>query len=260
MKRRLCLLNDTLIVCLLLSILMVFSKCMALDDVSSSIREPLLLLSDDGPPHMIASTKSGIDIDITKDIVAQMGRELTITFSPLKRNREQVTHGQADMFVPTFYQQDGEHLFVSDPIIYYQPTVFSISTNNVTINHLNDIKRLRVTTFQGAKGYFGKEFVEMTEQNNYREIHDMSKLPDLLLAGRTDIVVLDYYIFYYFVKNNTELFTQKRQNIRSFSLIPPVSAHVGFHDKKLRDEFNVHLAKYLKQQKHLAVIKRYIGQ
>lgn len=225
--------------------------------VYSQDKPKVLMLSDDAPPHMISHNQSGIDIDITREVLEQLGYEITIKFAPLKRSMQQVINKQADLFLPTFFQQDTDRLFLSDPIINYRPTVFTLAETHLKWQKLTDIKDLNVATFQGATGYFGDEFIKMSQQNIYRELHDMAILPELLLSKRADVVVLDYYIFHYFIQQS-ELF--KQQNIQEHSLISEVKAHVGFNNKSLRDRFNVQLKNYLALKKDKSVINRYINQ
>lgn len=85
----------------------------------------------------------------------------------------------------------------------------------------------------------------------------------MLVRGRYDVVVLDYYIFYYFLQKYLKKNTGKQFNaneIERFALIPEVSAYVGFHDKSLRDKFNKQLLLYKSQAKDKAVINKYIKE
>jgi len=222
----------------------------------------LLMLTDDGPPHMIAANSSGIDVDITREVLLNMGYEVRLGFAPLKRTMYQVANKEADLFLPTFFQNDTAKLFISAPIINYHPIAFALKKRQFQFTKISDLAAVRLVTFQGASGYFGDEFVELSKRNGYAELHDMSKLPEMLIKNRCDIVVLDYYIFYYYLqeylKNNpAENFTV--DGIETFLLFPEVEAHVGFHDKKLRNNFDKHLRLYKSQGKDKIVIRKYIG-
>ena len=234
----------------------------------------LLMLSDDGPPHMIAVSNGGIDIDITREVLSNIGYKVALDFMPLARGKNQVQLKYADLFVPTFYQQDTERLFYSNAIIEYRPMVLSLKKNQFSLNKLADADGKKILTFQGASGYFGEEFVKLSKGKNYRELADMSKFPELLLRERYEVVVLDYYIFYYFLKrychansrNENELSDAIKakalcsmQEIAEHDLIPAVSAHVGFNDMNIRDNFNQALKVYIRQGKAQQVIQKYLG-
>jgi len=235
-------------------LLLIANSSLAQDSLS------LVMVSDDGPPHMIAKSQSGIDI--AKAVLSDLDYQTQVAFASLKRGRQLVINKQADLFLPTFFEADKENIYLSNAFIQYRPTVFTRKQQPYSFEKLTDIKNLRVATFQGATGYFGKQFVEMTSQNYYREFHDMSKLPELLIAERVDIVVLDHYIFYYYLNAYIEerrLNADLSRTITSFALIPPVSAYVGFNNANLRDEFNRALAVFLADERDRAIIEKYIG-
>jgi ABC-type amino acid transport substrate-binding protein len=235
-----------------------FVTCLVIHNLSAQAKK-LLLLTDDAPPHIIASSNTGIDIDITKAVLAKMTYDINIEIMPLRRGKQQVIEKKADLFLPTFFEQDSDKLFISDAIINYQPTIFSRSADQLTLTSISDLTNKSIVTFQGASGYFGDEFLALSQDNKkYRELHDMSKFPEMLLKKRCDVVILDYYIFYYFLQQSA----MKNKNsiqISSHMLIPSVAAHVGFHDAALRDSFNQHLAKFKKGKEYRKIIEKYIG-
>jgi len=222
----------------------------------------LLMLTDDGPPHMIEVSNSGIDVDITREVLEEMGYTVKLDFAPLNRTMLQVVNKQADLFLPTFFQNDTDKLFISAPIINYHPIAFSLENNKFQFKNISDLAGINLVTFQGAAGYFGKEFVKISKLEGYFELHDMSKFPEMLIKGRCDVVVLDYYIFYYYLqeylKHNPKE-SHKIKEIDEFLLFSPAKAHVGFNDQKLRNKFNKQLQQYKNQEKDKAVIKKYIN-
>lgn len=229
---------------------------------TSLVAKELLMLTDDGPPHMIAASNSGIDVDIVREVLQQMGHTVKLDFAPLKRTKRQVENKKADLFLPTFFQKDTDKLFFSLPIISYRPTAFSLKKNHLSFDTISDLVGFRLVTFQGAAGYFGDEFLKVSKFKHYYELHDMSKFPEMLIKARCDVVVLDYYIFYYYLqeylkRSNSLDFTVKK--IDTFQLFSEVKAHVGFHDKKLRNEFNKQFLLYQSQAKDKAVIHKYLG-
>ena len=221
----------------------------------------LILATDDGPPHMIKATDGGIDIDIVRQVLKQIGYGIDTIYVPLERAKLMVSENKADVFVPTFFQPDNKNIFLSNPIISYQPMVFSLKSNSISFESISDLKDLSIVTFQGASGYFGEEFAKLSQKSDYIELHDMAKFPGLLLKERYDVVVLDFYIFYYFLKkeleNNRAQFAYKE--IISSALIPEVKAYAGFNDKVLRDKFNKQLSIFQKAKDDQKIVEYYIG-
>ena len=218
--------------------------------------QTLTIVTDDGPPHMIKATDSGIDIDITRQVLMLADMSTLVSYAPLGRAAMMVRNQHADVVVPTFYEEDSE-LFVSDPIIQYRPTVFTLADSDIKLQSLSDLSGLRVVTFQGAKGYFGPEFSDSVANADYTEMHDMSKLPSLLLMERTDVVVLDFYIFHYYARQNAVDYAPNQ--VVANNLIPVVNAYAGFNNEALRDTFNRALANYKAEGKDVLVIEKYLG-
>ncbi|WP_448564902.1 substrate-binding periplasmic protein [Thalassotalea ganghwensis] len=228
---------------------------LAVFSVNLLAQEALTLITEDGPPHMIQVNDGGIDIDITKQVLQSLGYQTDIIYAPLKRAKVQVTMGEADLTVPTFLSQDSDSFYISKPIIDYRPMVFSAKAFNFST--ITDIKDLRVRSFQGATGYFGDAFVAMTKHNQYLEIPNMETLVMMLVTERVDVIILDYYIFYFYLKNLS--IDRPKKVIHEHELIPPVKAAVGFHDAKLRDKFDQAYQVFEQQGKVKKIVQHYIG-
>ena len=240
-------------VCLVLVLAILYSE--------NSSANRLILATDDGPPHMIKGTDSGIDIDIVKQVFNQIGYDIDTIYVPLERAKLMLSENKADVFIPTFFQPDDNNFYLSEPVINYRPMVFSLKSNNVSYKSVRDLKNLSIVTFQGASGYFGEEFSKLSQKPDYRELHNMAKFPELLLRERYDVVVLDFYIFYYYLKKHLENSRVKYayKEIASFALIPEVKAYAGFNDKVLRDNFNQQLSIFQQAKSDQKIIEYYIG-
>lgn len=217
----------------------------------------LVIASSEGPPHMMRGDHHGIDLDIVQAILFKLGYSVKFEFPGLARGKYLVISHKYDAVTPIFWQQDELDFYTSDPIVQYKPMVFSLKRNKFSPARLSDLKGASIATFQGAPGYFGSEFTLLANTPKYQEMVDMSVLSELLVKNRFDYVVLDKYIFYYYfrLKNHnrdTSIFTEH-------NLIPQVPASIGFHDKKLRADFNIALAGFYNSKAYFEIIERYIG-
>jgi len=232
-----------------LSLIALFLNC------NIATGEILRLTTSDGPPHMIRETDSGLDIDVTRAVLERMGYQLEISYMPLTRAQAEVRYKRADLTVPIF-TGTVEGLHISAPAIQYRPTAFTLKSRQLSLQALPELRHYRVMTFQGATGYFGQQFVLATEQApEYIEYHDMSRLPVLLAAARTDVVVLDYYIFYHYLsqaENAGEI-----GDYNAHELFPRVPAAVGFADRHLRDLFNQTLEEIRSDGSYQRILKQY---
>lgn len=215
----------------------------------------LVMGTSNGPPYMIQATDSGLDIDIPREALKRMGYDLSVRYASLARAQMEVQSRRIDLMAPLAVSGvDG--VFMSEPYIYYRAAAFSLKKNHLTINNVRDLQQYRVMTFQGAKGYFGEEFVEAVRKAPlYSEIYKLSLLPRLLFAGRTDVVVLDYYIFKHF----SHLLEEQNRLPELFvhDIFPRVPASVAFHNKALRDEFNRGLAAIKRDGTYDQILQKY---
>ncbi|KPV94116.1 Bacterial extracellular solute-binding protein, family 3 [Pseudoalteromonas sp. P1-9] len=219
----------------------------------------IVVLSSEGPPHTINDAQnSGIDLDVVKAVLTRLGYDVKFHFVPLGRAETLVKSGAYVAMAPIFATSDEEGFYVSHPIVKYAPTVFSLKNNKLTPQYLSDLKGHSIITFQGAPGYFGKEFELLSKQSNYFESPSMKVIPELIKKERYDYAVLDKYIFYYFYR-----FVDKQRDLSLFkehALIPSVTASAGFSDKSLRDEFNRELAIFLLDNGYRKVVEKYLGK
>lgn len=219
----------------------------------------LSLVSSEGPPHTINhQLYSGIDLDVTKTVLAQLGYPVKLHFVPLGRAEKLVRSGQYDLMAPIFFAEDSDNFYISDAIVTYKPMVFSLTKNDYKPQRILDLASYSVLTFQGAPGYFGPEFEAMSKMARYQESPDMAVIADMLAKGRYDFAVLDQYIFYYFYR-----LQDKKRPIHIFKhhyLIPPVTASVAFKDKALRDKFNIELKKFKRGKGYTKIVEAYLGR
>ena len=218
-------------------------------------RTVLWMGTSDGPPYMIQATDSGLDIDIPRAALARMGYDLKLRYMPLARAYMEVQSGRLDLMAPMFVSET-QAGFRSEPHVYYRPTAFSLKKNKLQISSLPDLGKFSLMTFQGAKGYFGDVFVKASEQSPmYSEIYNMSNLPRLLAAGRTDVVVLDFYIFQHFKRDLEK--DGLAPEFMIHEVFPRVPATVMFYDKQLRDQFNIGLELIKSDGVYQAILDRY---
>ncbi len=222
-----------------------------------SFADNITLGTSNAPPYMIKESNSGIDIEIAKTVLEKLGHRVTIKYFSLDRAKIELEEKKIDAMVPLFSSAGSEKVYVSNPHVLYRPTAFSLKGKKLEVNTLQDLKKYRLMTFQGAKGYFGPEFKEVANQaKSYKEHFDMTKLVMLLYRQRTDIVLLDYNIFHYYLKDIN--FTKKLEILKTHQILPKVPAVVGFNNKKLRDQFNEELKKLYDDGTQRSIINKYI--
>lgn len=222
-------------------------------------RRPVLTMgTSDAPPHMIQATDSGLDIDVPRAVLAEMGYRLEVRYMSLSRAEEELRHGRVDLSAPLF---DGDKMgiYSSQPHVMYRPTAFSLVQSALRVNTISDLGDYSLMTFQGAGAYLGEVFTEAAERSpRYAEVHNMNKLTHLLFARRTQLVVIDYNIFYYLARQLDSV-SQARllEQLVVHDIFPPVPAVVGFHDSQLRDQFDLALQRVKDDGSYQEILRHY---
>lgn len=216
------------------------------------------IVTSEGPPHTIDNHyHSGIDLDVTKTILSELGYRVEFKFVGLGRAERLIKSGQQDVMAPIFYARDSKNFYISNPIVNYKPMIFSLTKNNYQVSSLSDLQGHSIITFQGATKYFGSEFERLSMSENYTELADMSIIPEMLVKQRFDFAVLDLYIFYYFYRQHDK--NRELSLFRLHPLIPTVPASAAFKDKALRDQFNAKLAEPQRAALYKKIVEKYLG-
>ncbi|MEH6450256.1 MAG: transporter substrate-binding domain-containing protein [Oleispira sp.] len=214
----------------------------------------LTMGTSNGPPYMIQKTESGLDIDIPRAAMAKIGFPLRLEFYPLSRAIHELQLNRIHLTAP-FFTSAPKGIFVSDSHIEYRPSVITLTSID-TLKNIAELKDYTIATFQGATGYFGDEFYYASKKApDYVEFHDMEKLIDILMSQRYQVVVLDYWIFRFFLANSE--YADQLDQVRFHELLPRVPAAVAFNNKELRDKFNKGLRMIKEDGSYDAIINRY---
>ena len=218
----------------------------------------LKVLSSEGPPHTIKHAQhNGIDIDMLKWTLNLLGHQTELHFVGLGRAEKLLKSGGFDVMVPIFMAQDSENFYISDPLVMYRPMVFSLVKNQLSPRSISDLKGHSIITFQGATRYFGEQFAQLSQSEQYREEADMSVIADLLAKDRYDYAVLDRYMFYYFYRQFDK--TRSISLFNEHALIAPVSASAAFKSEQIRDQVNALIGNQAYQRQYKKTVIKYLG-
>ncbi|WP_158006837.1 transporter substrate-binding domain-containing protein, partial [Piscirickettsia litoralis] len=98
------------------------------------------MATSNGPPHVIQNSDSGIDIDIAREVLSELGYNVKVVYMSLARAKEKVKHGEVDAYTPTFHERDSKGYYVSKEIIKYRPTVFTLAKKNYKLSRIKDLE------------------------------------------------------------------------------------------------------------------------
>jgi len=195
----------------------------------------------DKPPYVVRATESGIEVEIIRRILLDMGYELVPTFQPPARSVKSLEQGRVDAMATI---KNAPNFYLSNPYIIFRNYAWSLRSKKLQIHTLSDLSKYRVIAFQNARSFLGSEYEKAIEKNsNYQEVADQSQQIRMLLTDRTDVVVCEERT----LKNN-----QKKIEPSLKTMLPEIEKHslfeeskysVAFRNVKLRDSFNEVLKK-----------------
>ncbi len=133
---------------------------------------------------------------------------------------------------------------ITEPIFAYSDVAISKKDQQVKVESIEDLAKLKVVSYQRATILLGNKYHKAVENNHYySEVPHPEDQAKLLATGMVDVSIGDKYIFF------NSLQTWSKGNMASDDFVihpifPPVSSSMGFTKQNHCDEFNVALSKY----------------
>ncbi len=208
-------------------------------------------------PYIIG-TDSGIELDIVSTILKRLELPHHYHAFSLNRARRSLAFAKMDISLTSIYNKGSAQC--SDPYVYYSNVAISLKSSNITLNQISDLAPVSIYSWQGANKVLGPDFFRMypTVGSGYKEISRVERLPLLLYKGRSDVIIIDKFIFSYLW----------REFALYFKALPQVTFHPIFDrrvyycakikDPILRRLFNIELNKLKHNGELQAIYKKYI--
>jgi len=192
--------------------------------VTPLVAEPLRVgVSFAIPPYVIAHEDRGIELDLMRAAFAGSSHEPEFIYLPLERTFRMLEEGKLDAIINV---KPGmlSHAHLSQVVITFHNRVFTL--DKTAFHTMGDLQTLRVSAFQRARQILGREFTDIVDQNpHYEEVARQEGQVQKLLLGRTDAVILEQRVFYYYM---TQLLGQTEDGarypydrVRQHDLFPP---------------------------------------
>lgn len=221
-----------------------------------TVAKPLeLVVGLDKPPYVIAEKHSGFELELAREIFAEIGYEITPIYVPFGRTARMVKSGSISVGLTLKPQHGVDATILTNHYVFYQNVVVSLTKRDLQIDTIEDLKGKSVIAFQTATAVLGKRFADIMAQHpSYMEIAQQERQVSLLLRGSVDAIVLDRNIFR-FIKST---FPEEQQGATTLHEIFPVSAYqAAIYDPELRAQFNETLALFMKDGRYQALINKF---
>lgn len=210
-------------------------------------------------PYIIHKNNSGIELDIIKNVMKNAGYDIKIKYLPFLRIPLYLKKKKIDA-ATTINEHSGiKNIYYSNSHIIYQNVAISLKSKHLNINRIEDLKDLRVTSFQNGSKYLGVKYKNIIPKMKlYQELANQTLQVKLLYAKRVDVIILDINIFKYIRKNIQDKSINTAQKLNISQIFPKTKYSVGFLDKRVRDKFNIQLKKIKENGVYKSIFTKYI--
>lgn len=210
------------------------------------------------PPYVIDGTPRGIACDLIERAFATQQRKVRFIISNNKRMETEVAHKISDagfVGIPL----ETPDIYFSDSVIEYQNIFVSLRKNQLELTQLGDLADKKIIAFRNARRLLGADFANLIErkQDGYFEVGDQRSQIPMLDAGRGDVIVLEQRAFYFFAQQLYPVY-EINQRYAIHALLPVIPRYLGFHNKALRDVFNLGLREIKRTGEYNQIIKYYL--
>lgn len=234
--------------------------CLLLLPLGALAAEPLRVgVSFAIPPYVIQQEGRGIELDLLTEAFAGSGYEPRFIYLPLERTFRMLEEGKLDAIINV---KPGmlDHAHLSQPVLSFHNRVFTLEQTQVRT--LADLKTLRVSAFQRARQILGEEFARIADQNpRYEEVARQEGQVQRLLLGRTDAVVLEQRVFYYYLAQLTQTEQDRGRyafsQIRQRDLFKPTHYHFAFRQAAQQQWFDRQLARMKEDGRYQRIFATY---
>ncbi len=183
---------------------------------------------------------NNFDILFSYQLLTSLDYQVEFVIAPYARLTLLLNEKKID--VATRQAQQLETLSYSSPYLQFQNKVFALTSFDATIRDLTDLACCELTAFQNASIALGPAFASVSRKaTTYREVLDHAQAIQLLLKGRTQLLVMDEVTFY---RRLAEL-NGDAKLIRSFHLLPLVQYRLAFHQRTLQQQVETQLQRWL---------------
>jgi polar amino acid transport system substrate-binding protein len=210
-------------------------------------------LGQDKPPYTISSPPGGIEYDLVSAVVVAMGYRPNILFAPNARAQLMLAAGSVDAAI------GNSGPYVSRPYIVYQNVAIKLRDRYLPLERMGDLAHYRVTAFQNAHLYLGKEFASVSASNKeYREASPQQSANRQLYRHRTDVVISDANIFQYLNRQIAQE-VDTGQPVTMVRLFPPTKYRLQFRDAELCKRFDQALQRVWSSGLYEQLAQRYLA-
>ncbi len=213
--------------------------------VSLSVRaDPAVLVgcSLSVPPYVIRQNHRGITLDLLRQALAHTGLSMRMHYDSNEANVDAFNQGRLDALCITNRASTPNAFFSAQPLMTFRNVAISLESRDIGLVGMNDLSRYRVQGFSLASRLLPDDFsAAVAKAPSYVEQADQMEQVRALFRDETDVVVMEYTIFRYFLSQLRRAEPENRayqQPYRHAELFRPTEYHAAFRSEVIRDRFD----------------------
>lgn len=139
----------------------------------------------------------GISARILRAILAEQGHDMTIHFMPWSRALKDTAELRYDIVLPTFDTPERRTIYhYSKPFLDSPTGFFALRERHLRWHDLESLKGLRIAA---VRSYINEEAFDASPMIDRTLTNSNSQSIELLVHGRVDLAVMDYYVGTYVI-------------------------------------------------------------
>lgn len=220
--------------------------CLACCSEAALAAKPKLIIGIGFTDQVNTNHKSSnyhFDVLFSYRLFTDLGYQVKFVIAPYAKLTQLLQQKQIDVATRQAGQLSSS-LYYSSVYLEVHNLVFARQDFSGNIQQIGDLQLYRLTGFQNASHVLGQEFALASQKApSYREVFDHIQAVQLLLKGRTELLVLNKNTFY---RRLAEL-QQPVSAVQSFDILPRVRYRLAFYQPKLQQQAEQKLLLYLQQ-------------
>lgn len=193
---------------------------------------------------------NNFEVLLTYRLLTELGYHVNFVVAPYSKLTQLLQQHKLDLATRQSVMQP--LLWYTEPYVEFHNQVFALKSFAGTLPDLAALTRYKIVSFQNANVALGPEFSAVANiAPGYQEVFDHTQAVQMLLKGRTQLLVLDSATFYHRLQ---EMGADPAQ-IQSFDLLPKVQYRIATQDKLLQQQVSQLLQQW-QQSGQLQQIRR----
>jgi polar amino acid transport system substrate-binding protein len=211
------------------------------------------------PPFVFEITKTGIEVEIARKVLASSGNVLEPVFMPNLRIIEELKNGRIKIG-SALPNDPASGLHFAGPLVTFENFAITQTQDNIKIASISDLARCgSIAAWQNARGDLGKEFTDAVKSNKeYNEIPSQKNQVEVFYQKNYKVIIIDKTIFYYWLKENK--FSAPEQKFTFHPIFSTkTSLYAGFTDTEQAKKFDDGIKKLKSDGDYDKIISSFIN-